>query len=75
MSHGKMMGGSHGKVIREFTFPSILRELGFQAEVLRRAVAQDLRFKDVGAGRTGSEVTLSPSPLQLWPGSCLYMTL
>lgn len=47
-------------MIGEVTFPSILRELDFQAEVLRRAVSQDLRYKDVGAGRTGSEVTLSP---------------
>lgn len=32
----------------EFTSPSILRELSFQVEVLRRTVAQDLRCKDVG---------------------------
>lgn len=47
-------------MIGEFTFPGVLRELGFQAEVLRRAVAPDLRYKDMGAGRTSSEVTLSP---------------
>lgn len=29
-SHGKVIEGSHGKVTGEFTYPSILRELGFQ---------------------------------------------